>query len=141
MEFMDNNYCFVCGKDNPHGLQLDFYRDGEEYFTEFYTDERYQGYNGVTHGGITAAILDEVMARFLTTQGLGVVTAGMEIRYRKPVPTGMKIRFVSRLVEHRRTIYKMAAEAYLPDGTVAVQATAKFVQIGETEHEQGRPNE
>ncbi|MDW7650133.1 MAG: PaaI family thioesterase [Bacillota bacterium] len=137
MKFEDGNRCFVCGKGNPHGLQLEFWRDGDNYITEFYTDERYQGYSGVTHGGITATILDEVMAKHLTTQGLGVVTAGMELRYRKPVPTGVMIRFVAQLDEHRRNIYKMSARAYLPDGGVAVEATAKFVQIGKIENEQG----
>jgi acyl-coenzyme A thioesterase PaaI-like protein len=137
MEFLDNNRCFVCGKANPHGLQLDFHRDGDEYYTEFYTDSRFQGYNGVTHGGITATILDEVMAKHLTTQGLGVVTAGMELRYRKPVPTETIIRFASRLQEQRRNIYMMTAAAYLPDGTVAVEAKAKFMQIGHIDGEQG----
>ncbi|EEG76370.1 PaaI family thioesterase [Dethiobacter alkaliphilus] len=131
MEFADGNRCFVCGMDNPHGLRLTFQWDGEEYFTEFYTDERYQGYNGVTHGGITATILDEVMAKHLTTRGLGVVTASMELRYRKPVPTGVKIRCVAHLVEHKRNIFKMGAKAILPDGVVAVEAAAKFVQIGD----------
>lgn len=130
MKFEDNNRCFVCGKGNPHGLQLDFRLDGDEYYTEFYADARYQGYTGVTHGGISATILDEVMAKHLTSQGLGVVTAGMEIRYKKPVPTGATVRFVSRMVEHKRNLYRMAAAAYLPDGTVAVEASGKFVEIG-----------
>lgn len=130
MKFEDNNYCFVCGKANPHGLQLEFHQNGDEYYTEFYTDDRYQGYNGVTHGGISATILDEVMAKHLTSQGLGVVTAGMEIRYKKPVPTGVTVRFSSRLTEHRRNLYKMSAVVNLPDGSVAVEATGKFVEIG-----------
>ena len=131
MEFADGNRCFVCGMANPHGLQLTFQWDGDEYYTEFYTDERFQGYNGVTHGGISATILDEVMAKRLTSRGLHVVTAGMEIRYKKPVPTGISVRFEAELVEHRRNIYKMAGRAILPDGVVAVEATAKFMEIGE----------
>jgi uncharacterized protein (TIGR00369 family) len=138
MKFIDDNRCFVCGKANPYGLQLDFYRDGEEYYTEFYTDSRYQGYTGVTHGGIIATILDEVMAKHLTAQGLGVVTAGMEIRYRKPVPTDIAARFTSRQQERRRNVYIMTAAVHLPDGTVAVEAKAKFMQIGEIPKNQGR---
>lgn len=130
MEFKDGNRCFVCGLANPDGLQLDFYWDGDEMRTEFFTHERYQGYNGVTHGGISATILDEVMAKHLTTRGFGVVTASMKIRYRKPVPTGVNITFRSRLVAQKRNIYKMAASAHLPDGNVAVEATATFMQIG-----------
>jgi uncharacterized protein (TIGR00369 family) len=138
MKYEDGNRCFVCGKSNPHGLQLEFWHDGEDYVTEFVTDERYQGYNGITHGGITATVLDEVMAKYLTAQGLGVVTASMELRYKKPVPTGVTVRFVAQLIEHRRNIYTMSGKAYLPSGGVAVEATAKFMQIGETQKEQGR---
>ena len=135
MEFKDDNRCFVCGLANPDGLQLEFHWDEDEMWTDFFTHERYQGYNGVTHGGISATILDEVMAKHLTTRGLGVVTASMEIRYRKPVPTGVIVTFRSRLVEQKRNIYKMAATATLPDGNVAVEATAKFMEIGELKQE------
>ena len=131
MEFEDGNRCFVCGMANPHGLQLTFQWDGDEYYTEFYTDERFQGYNGVLHGGISATILDEVMAKRLTSRGLHVVTASIDIRYKKPVPTKINVRVEAELVEHRRNIFKMAARVILPDGVVAVEATARFMEITE----------
>ncbi|MBS4032395.1 MAG: PaaI family thioesterase [Clostridiales bacterium] len=129
MKLVDNNKCFACGVANPHGLKLEFEWDGEEYFCDFYTDERYQGYTGVMHGGITATILDEVMAKHLNTRGMGVVTAGMELRYKKPVPTGVTVRCVARQDSVKRNIYVMTAVVILPDGDVAVEATGKFVRL------------
>lgn len=137
MEFVDDNRCFACGQDNPTGLKLRFSWDGDEYYTDFFTEERFQGYSGMLHGGIAATILDEVMARHLTTRGIGVVTAGMEVRYRKPVPTGLLVRFTASEVGRKRNLYLMAARAILPDGLVAVEATARFVRLGDINRESG----
>ncbi|MCP4428707.1 MAG: hypothetical protein GY803_29830, partial [Chloroflexi bacterium] len=60
----NSDYCFVCGRKNPHGLYMTFYDDGEnEVVSEYTVAEAYQGYPGVVHGGIVAAMLDEVVAR------------------------------------------------------------------------------
>jgi uncharacterized protein (TIGR00369 family) len=129
MKLVDNNKCFACGVANPHGLKLEFEQDGEDYFCEFYTEERYQGYTGVLHGGIAATILDEVMFKHLNTRDMNVVTASMELRYRKPVPTGVTVRCVARQMSERRNIYVMSAVVILPNGDVAVEATGKFVRL------------
>ncbi len=131
MEFVDDNYCFACGQDNPSGLKLIFHRDGDVYYTDFFTDDRFQGYSGVLHGGITSTIMDEAMARHLTTRGLGILTASMEIRYRKQIPTGVNVRFEAWQKEQKRSIYVMAAKAILPGGEVAAVATAKFIRAGD----------
>lgn len=130
MDFSDGNYCFACGGDNPCGLKLEFVRDGDLYCTDFYTDRRFQGYNGVLHGGITSTILDEVMARHLTTRGIGIFTVTMETRFKKMIPTGVTVRFEAWQKEQRRNIYTMAARALLPGGETAAESTAKFMQVG-----------
>ncbi len=131
MEFVDDNYCFACGRDNPGGLKLSFHREGDRYCTDFFTAERFQGYSGILHGGVTSTIMDEVMARHLTTRGLGILTASMEIRYRKQIPTGINVRFEAWQKEQKRSIYVMAAKATLPGGEVAAVATAKFMRAGD----------
>jgi acyl-coenzyme A thioesterase PaaI-like protein len=130
MDFGDNNYCFACGEDNPGGLRLKFHWEGDRYYTDFFTEQRFQGYNGILHGGITSTIMDEVMARHLTTRGFGILTASMELRYRKQIPTGITVRFEAWQKEQRRNIYIMASKAILPGGEVAAEATAKFMYAG-----------
>ncbi len=143
MDFSDDNYCFACGGDNPYGLQLQFTREGEFYYTDFRAERRFQGYNGILHGGITSTILDEVMARHLTTRGIGIFTATMEIRYKKPIPTGVTVRFTAWQKEQRRNIYIMEAQAVLPGGEIAALATAKFMRVGtiSPEPEEGAKDE
>ncbi|MBS4023756.1 MAG: PaaI family thioesterase [Dethiobacter sp.] len=130
MRFVDDNRCFACGEDNSCGLKLKFYWEDDKYYTDFYTEERFQGYNGILHGGITSTIMDEIMAQHLTVRGLGILTASMEIRYRKQIPTGVTVRFESWQKEQKRNIHVMAARAILPGGEVAAVATAKFMQSG-----------
>ena len=56
--------CFACGMHNPIGLKLQFYQTApDEVTAEFIPPEEYQGYSGILHGGVTAAILDEAVGR------------------------------------------------------------------------------
>ncbi len=52
--------CFFCGPATG-GLALGLeYKEGSA-FTEFTAHEKFQGYDGMLHGGIVAGVLDEVM--------------------------------------------------------------------------------
>lgn len=60
----NSRHCFVCGVENPHGLHLTFKQTAPDEVTVEYTvPEHFQGYPGVVHGGIVAAMLDEVAGR------------------------------------------------------------------------------
>ena len=60
----NSRHCFVCGIQNPFGLQLKFYDNGiDKVWTEYIIPEYFQGYPGVAHGGVIAAMLDEVCSR------------------------------------------------------------------------------
>jgi uncharacterized protein (TIGR00369 family) len=80
------NMCFGCGMKNPMGLKLTF-TDRDEYIQASWNpSETYQGYPNVLHGGIIAALLDEIGAWCiyvkLDTAG---VTRQMNITYLSPV--------------------------------------------------------
>jgi acyl-coenzyme A thioesterase PaaI-like protein len=56
--------CFVCGVENIQGLQIDFYEVEAGKVTAAITvPQHFQGYPGIVHGGIIAAMLDEVAGR------------------------------------------------------------------------------
>lgn len=125
MDFMADQMCFACGVDNPIGLHLTFTFDGEEYITSFLADARYQGYQGIIHGGIIATLLDEVMARLVWEKAGPSATARMEVRYRRPAPVGAVIHVRGRITAVRRDgqLYETAATATLADGTILAEAT------------------
>ena len=78
--------CFVCGVNNPIGLHLDFWMDGEQVWTDFTPGREHQGYPGVMHGGLVATLLDESWAGQPLKQLDGHGQDGGA--YRKPVPLG-----------------------------------------------------
>jgi uncharacterized protein (TIGR00369 family) len=88
--------------------------------------DQYNGYPGVVHGGIVAAILDEVSGRALLARGHDIknlfVTLKMEIRYRQPTPTHTPLTAVGNVVKVSATRAVVHGEIRLPDGTVTAEA-------------------
>jgi len=132
----NSQHCFVCGLSNPFGLHLRFFTTGPGQVTADITlPEMYQGYPGVVHGGIVAAMLDEAAGR--THMGGDpprfMYTARMEIRYRKNVPVGKPLHLVGQAGNSRsRTA---AATSYISDseGEILAEAELLLVNIpGET---------
>ncbi len=90
----NSRHCFVCGVENHFGLKLKFYEaEPGHILAETVVPEHFQGYPGIVHGGIVAAMLDEVSGRTLMRGDppRWMVTAKMEVRYRKPVPIGKRL--------------------------------------------------
>lgn len=129
LELLDNDGCFCCGKKNPIGLKLEFEKKDGKYYTRFTPREEHQGYVGITHGGIISTILDEVMVRYLWTEGINSVTAEMTIRLKKPARTGKELTFCAEMEENNRRIIRCKAEARDPDGELIAEAVGRMVRI------------
>ncbi len=123
-----DRHCFVCGPDNPSGLHLVFeYADGQA-STVLTLSPAFQGYTGVGHGGIIAAVLDEVMVYAAITLGRWAATAEMTVRYSKPAPLGVPLAVTGKVVRHQRRLVECRAELRDPDGTLLATATGKLMQ-------------
>jgi hypothetical protein len=70
-------YCWICGERNKGGLRLkfDLNKTAKTLQTSFIPTETYQGYNGIVHGGILSALLDEAMAKLAFELGYNAITA------------------------------------------------------------------
>jgi len=97
--------CFICGVENPVGLKLRIYEIEPGMVESRYTaPPHFQGYPGILHGGIIAAILDEVSGRALMGTGdkpRFMFTAKLEVIYRKNVPIGKPLRLVGKAGQDR----------------------------------------
>lgn len=119
--------CFVCGRENPAGLKVRWEHDdatGETRGSVTLPDH-FNGYPGVAHGGIVATLLDEAAGRSILGGGGFddlMVTAKLEVAYRRPTPTGVPLQAVGRLVRRTGTRAEAEAELRLPDGTVTARA-------------------
>ncbi len=90
----DYQRCFACGQENPHGLHMVFRLEGDTVVSDFLPREEHQGFPGVIHGGIIAAVLDEALNRtsMLTEHPTWTLTGRLEVRYRRYVPYGPPLR-------------------------------------------------
>jgi uncharacterized protein (TIGR00369 family) len=128
-------HCFVCGLENPFGLKLRFYETQPgEVSAEITVPENYQGYPGVVHGGIVAAMLDEVSGR--AYMGCGdnprfMFTARMEIRYRQNVPVGQPLKLVGRTGKSRSRSATASGAIYDSQGTLLAECESLLVDVPE----------
>ena len=130
----NSSMCFVCGLDNPLGLHLAFYEDGDgTVICELTPPAEYQGYPDRVHGGIVTALLDEVLGRAAIARDVWASTAKLEVRYRQPVPLQQPTTVRGRLTRLRGRVVEACGEVLLADGSLAAEARAVLVRISEDE--------
>lgn len=128
MDLQIDEYCYVCGPENPEGLRGTFECADGKATGRFVPRKEHQGYTGVSHGGILAALLDEAMVYAAVTLGRWVATAEMTVRYNKPAPTGQPLTIRAEVTGQRRRLVECRAELFSEDGTLLASATGKLMQ-------------
>jgi acyl-coenzyme A thioesterase PaaI-like protein len=119
--------CFGCSRSNPDGLQLRFFRSGQEVTGLYIVPDRFHGAPGVAHGGIVATILDEFScAAAVHLAGSRVVTGELSIRYERPCPVEKEIRVSARIVADGHPRYLEIESAIHLDGERLVRGSGKF---------------
>jgi len=130
----NSEMCFVCGRSNPVGLYMQFYDDGkQEVFSEYTVPAHYQSYPGIVHGGVVAAMLDEVVARvaMIGDPHHFMVSVKLQILYRHPVPVDTPLRLVGRILRLRGRLGKAEGRIMLPDGTIAAESHMSLADVPE----------
>ena len=94
----------------------------------------YQGYPGIVHGGIIAAMLDEAAGR----SHMGPVetprflfTAKLDVRYRKNVPVGQPLRLVGKAGLTKSRTAEASSAIYDLEGTLLADADVLLVNVPE----------
>ena len=126
----NSRMCFICGLENPTGLHLHIYETSPGMVESTYVaPDHFQGYPGVLHGGIVAAIMDEMAGRSLVgsdpSKPRFMFTARMEVKYRKNVPIGKLLKVIgkaggskSKSAEAWAGIYNVETDELLAEGKV-----------------------
>ncbi len=126
-EFAPHN-CFACGTLNAGGLGLALHVEPGRSWVELALDRRFEGWEGIVHGGILCTILDEVMAWALVGEDNWGVTARMTVDFKRPVEVGTPIRADGWITRSRRRVVD-AAGHIVDAGTGAELATATGVYV------------
>jgi uncharacterized protein (TIGR00369 family) len=130
----NSRMCFLCGLQNPVGLKLAFYEDAEagQVRAKCSVPDEFQGYPGIVHGGIVAAILDEIAGRAVMLDGSDenmMATLRLTVRYRHPTPTETPLTAVGWVEQTSGRRARVAGEIRLPDGTVTAECECLLVPV------------
>ncbi len=123
-------YSPFVGRGNPISLPVEFVVDdgivrGRATFTPPFC-----GPPNHVHGGVVAAVFDELLGTVNVVNGLGAMTGTLTVRYRKPTPLLEEIRMEGRPagVDGR----KVYAEGTMWCGeTLLAEAEGVFVRVGD----------
>jgi uncharacterized protein (TIGR00369 family) len=116
----DHAYCMMCGDRNPWSLGLNF-RAGEETMVcaRFRANRALQGYRGILHGGMIAALLDAAMTHCLFRRGIQALTADLHVRFLRPIPCGALVDLRAWITAETPRRYRVKAELVLEQQVMA----------------------
>lgn len=131
LEVREEGGCFVCGTHNAAGLKARIVSDAAQRTARCRVTfpAHYQGWEGVLHGGLLATLLDEVSIYAGRTICPDLVTAELNVRYKKPVPVGVEVEFSARVTGERRRLLDIEATATVA-GAVHAEAKASVFMLG-----------
>ncbi len=135
--YAPHNACFGCGPDNPRGLRLKSYVEGEQVVATFVPEPHHQAFPGVLNGGIIGALLDchgnwaaahtLMLARGDTTPPC-TVTADFHVKLRAVTPLDAPLRLVARALQTGAD--RCVVEAELEsNGKVTATCRGTFVAV------------
>lgn len=120
--------CFGCSPNNPSGLHMEFFKDGDEVICRWDPCEHFQGFHGILHGGIQATMMDEIASWvvFIMLDTAGV-TYQLNTRFRKPVQIakgGITVR--ATLVSQQKRIAEIEVRLYDGEGVLCAESQANY---------------
>jgi uncharacterized protein (TIGR00369 family) len=128
----NSSWCFVCGDENPAGLQTRFYVEDGLVKARLRPKEHHCGYKGVIHGGIVASILDETMG-WAANRAIQrfCVTGELTIRYIENAPDDRELICVTDVEKSNKRIVFTTGELIDDSGKKYASAKAKFTPLTE----------
>lgn len=128
----NSRMCYICGMDNKDGLKAQFYNmeDGSV-MTKFSYRPEHQSFPGRVHGGLLAAMLDELAFRAFWTKDetmLGA-TMSMEVKYRKPVPYNTEIIGKGIIIKDLSKFFTADVSIMDKEYNILTNAEVKYIKL------------
>lgn len=132
-EGIEGYMCFACSPDNPSGLHMEFYEDGNDVVALWNPTKYQQGWLDTLHGGIQSTLMDEVagwtVVRKLQTTG---VTSKIEARFMKSISTDEpQISIRGRIKEQKRNAVFLETEIYNSQNELCARADLVFFVVSQ----------
>ena len=138
-DHMPGNVCFGCGTDNPEGLKIRSYWEGDEAICIWHSKEHFHGWASLLNGGILATLVDchcmctamayayKIENRYLdSAPHYKYATGSLSIKYLKPTSNEhpVVLKAVVSEVKGRKTT--VSCSIYSED---ILTATAEVIAI------------
>ncbi len=124
--------CFVCGTDNPSGLNLGLVRDGRKVTVRFTPGRSHLGFSRAVHGGITASLLDEVIGVACGLRADGkCATVELHVNYLRPLLEGAEVTAEGWYVRKQGRFVIGAGRVVGANGKPLATARARFIALAD----------
>jgi len=116
--------CFACSPDNPSGLHMEFYEDGDDVVALWRPEDFCQGWLNTLHGGIQSTLMDEVagwvVVRKLQTTG---VTSKLNAKFIKSISTNEPLLLINgRIIDRKRNAVFIETEIFNSQNELCARA-------------------
>jgi acyl-coenzyme A thioesterase PaaI-like protein len=120
----------VSGRSSPWGLDLDLHRHGDEIEALVTLRSAHEGAPNRAHGGVVAALFDDVFGYVLGVIHQAAFTGDLYLRYAAPTPLFRELACRVRL-DHRdgRKLHLTGELTDVETGQVCVTAKATFIAV------------
>jgi acyl-coenzyme A thioesterase PaaI-like protein len=122
--------CFGCGPRNQAGLHLRCVLTEEGVAGRVMLGLQHEGGPGIAHGGIVAAVLDDLFGFLLYRLGFAMVTVRLEIDYRRPIVLDVEYGGAARIESREGRKVWCSGELLDGEGSVMAQARGLFLRVG-----------
>ncbi len=125
--------CFGCAPNNPFGLHMVFYEEGDYIVSTWQPGLNYQGWVDTMHGGVLSTLIDEtcgwVVTRKMQTSGF---TTSLSVKFRKAVSTNEpQLTIRANIVKQMRNLLFIHAEISNAQGELCVEGEATYFLMNE----------
>lgn len=126
----NSKMCVICGLDNSFGVQAQFYElEGKIVCGLFHFKEEHQSYPGRVHGGLIAAMIDELACRafWIVFPESAAVTMTLDTKYRKPVPYSVPLKGVGKIVKMTHRYFEADCYILNQENEVLAEGSARYL--------------
>lgn len=128
----NSRMCYICGLDNKFGLKAQFYNmEDNSVMTKFHYREEHQSFPYRVHGGLSAAMLDELAfrAEWVNDPDVFGVTMSMTTKFRKPVPYNEDIFGKGIIIKNTSKFYSAEVSLLDINGNVLTSGEVTYLKL------------
>ena len=118
----------VCGTTNPLSAECTFGYEGDEVVVHTVLGAAFEGAPRRSHGGMVAALFDDIAAGVLPLAGVAAYTGELTVRYLRPVPIEEPLEFRARIDGHEGRKLRASADC-LAGGEVVATADILYITV------------